>query len=146
MSVTDFLKKDISFKRNSSPKAKSEAPTAEAGAPQTDAGAETKADAATGADAGGDRPATDGGGISCGTMTCTGDDLCVTVSSLRFGKRSAIAPPQAPASSIGANWSAAATPTAKPELVSFSTSQVSATVCTQVPETETLASPPRSEQ
>jgi type IV pilus assembly protein PilM len=37
VSVTDFLKKDISFKRNPSPKAKSEAPKTETQAPQAEA-------------------------------------------------------------------------------------------------------------
>ncbi len=46
MSVSDFLKKDISFKRNSSPKAKPEAPNAEAEAPQAEAEAETTQKAA----------------------------------------------------------------------------------------------------
>jgi len=41
VSVTDFLKKDISFKRNSSPKAKAEAPKAETEAPQAEAETET---------------------------------------------------------------------------------------------------------
>jgi len=41
VSVSDFLKKDISFKRNSSPKPKSEAPKTETDTPQAEAEAET---------------------------------------------------------------------------------------------------------
>jgi len=37
-------------------------------------------DAAHDATTGTDAPAADGGALACGSMTCTGDDLCVTVS------------------------------------------------------------------
>jgi type IV pilus assembly protein PilM len=46
VSVTDFLKKDISFKRNSSPKATSEAPKTETEVPQAEAETETTQKAA----------------------------------------------------------------------------------------------------
>ena len=61
----------------------------------------------------------------------------VAISSRRFGTRSATSPPHAASPSIGANWSAAAIPTATPLCVSWSTSHVSATVCSQVPLSET---------
>ena len=51
--------------------------------------------------------------------------------------RSAIRPPQAPKSSIGRNWSAVVRPTATPESVRLRISQIAATVCIQVPESET---------
>ena len=61
----------------------------------------------------------------------------MSISSRRFGTRSAISPPQAPNSSIGRNWSAVVTPTATPLPVSVRISQISATVCIQLPEIET---------
>ena len=63
--------------------------------------------------------------------------VCVMIRSRRLGKRSAISPPQAPPTSIGANCSAAAAPTATPLCVSCSTSHISATVCIHVPLSET---------
>ena len=62
---------------------------------------------------------------------------CVVISSLRFGKRSASSPPQAPKSNIGRNCRAVVRPTARPLPVRLSTSQSAATVCIQVPESET---------
>jgi hypothetical protein len=63
--------------------------------------------------------------------------VCVISSNRRLSKRSAITPPHAPTISIGANCSAAATPTATPLCVSCSTSHISATVCIHVPLSET---------
>jgi hypothetical protein len=63
--------------------------------------------------------------------------VCVMSSSRRLSKRSAIRPPHAPISSIGANCSAAAMPTMTPLCVSCSTSHISATVCIHVPLSDT---------
>ena len=63
---------------------------------------------------------------------------CVIISSLRFETRSASSPPHAPANSIGTNWSAAVRPTATLEFVSFKTSHISATICIQLPLSETI--------
>ena len=62
---------------------------------------------------------------------------CVSWSSFRFGTRSASMPPNAPNSRIGANWSAATRPTAVPLPVRCRISQTSATICIQLPLTET---------
>ena len=62
---------------------------------------------------------------------------CVIVSSVRLSKRSASSPPQAPNSSTGRNWSPAVMPTAAPLPVSCTISHISATICIQLPETET---------
>jgi hypothetical protein len=51
--------------------------------------------------------------------------------------RSAITPPIAPNTRIGRNCSAAVRPTATPLPVSCTTSHISATVCIQLPESET---------
>lgn len=59
--------------------------------------------------------------------------VCVIASSRRLLTRSARTPPQAPASSIGVNCSAAVRPTAAPLSVSRSTSHISPTVCIQLP-------------
>ena len=61
----------------------------------------------------------------------------VTSSSLRLDIESATRPPQAPASSIGRNWSAVVRPTAKALPVRVSTSHISATICIQLPLIET---------
>jgi hypothetical protein len=61
----------------------------------------------------------------------------VTISSRRFGKRSASRPPHAPSRRMGRNCRAAVRPTAKPECVSCTMSHISATVCIQLPEMET---------
>ena len=63
---------------------------------------------------------------------------CVTMSTRRFGRRSAISPPQAPKSRMGTNCSPAVRPTAAPLPVSWTMSHISATVCIQLPETETV--------
>ena len=60
----------------------------------------------------------------------------VAISSRRFGTRSASRPPQAPIRSIGRNCSAVVRPTARPLPVRLRTSQIAATVCIQVPESE----------
>ncbi len=60
----------------------------------------------------------------------------VAISSLRLGMRSASRPPQAPISSIGRNCSAVVRPTATPLSVRVRISQIAATVCIQVPESE----------
>ena len=49
----------------------------------------------------------------------------------------AIRPPKAPSRSIGRNWSAVVTPTATPLPVSERITQISATICIQLPDTET---------
>ncbi len=61
----------------------------------------------------------------------------VTMSSRRLSKRSARTPPKAPNSSSGANWSAVFTPTASALSVSWRMSQVSATIWTQLPLSDT---------
>ena len=61
----------------------------------------------------------------------------VTISRRRFGKRSARRPPQAPKRRIGRNCRAVVIPTARPLPVSERTSQISATICIQLPERET---------
>jgi hypothetical protein len=71
--------------------------------------------------------------IASGGSACA---ACVTISSRRFGTRSAIRPPKAPSSSIGTNWSAVTKPTATPEPVSVSTTQISATICIQLPDSD----------
>jgi hypothetical protein len=58
-------------------------------------------------------------------------------SSLRFGTRSAISPPQAPKISIGRNCRAVVTPTATPLPVSERTTHISAIICIQLPDNET---------
>ncbi len=63
---------------------------------------------------------------------------CVTISSLRLGQRSASTPPQAPKRRIGRNWSADVTPTATPLPVSSRISHISATICIQLPLSETI--------
>src|SRR5215213_4459994 len=62
---------------------------------------------------------------------------CVNSSSLRFGKRSAITPPNRPSSSTGSAWSIVTLPSASGESVSFSTSQAWAIDCIQEPVFET---------
>ena len=62
----------------------------------------------------------------------------VIVSSRRLDIRSASSPPQAPANSIGTNWSAAVRPTATLLFVSRSTSHISATICIQFPLSEMI--------
>ena len=62
----------------------------------------------------------------------------VTMSSERFGQRSASTPPQAPNSRIGRNCSADVTPTATPLPVSSRMSHISATICIQLPLRETI--------
>jgi hypothetical protein len=62
---------------------------------------------------------------------------CVIISRRRFGMRSASRPPHAPATRIGRNWSAAARPTIVPLPVRRRMSQTSATVCIQLPASET---------
>ena len=64
--------------------------------------------------------------------------VCVTMSSRRFGKRSATTPPQAPRTSTGRNCSAAVTPTATPLPVSERINHISATICIQLPLSETI--------
>jgi hypothetical protein len=61
----------------------------------------------------------------------------VTISTRRLGRRSAISPPHAPNSRIGTNCRPAVRPTETPLPVSFTISHISATLCIQVPETET---------
>ena len=61
----------------------------------------------------------------------------VRSSSRRLGTRSAISPPQAPKTSIGRNCRAVVTPTATPLPVSARTSQISAIICIQLPDSET---------
>ena len=61
---------------------------------------------------------------------------CVAISSRRRGMRSASTPPQAPSSSIGRNCRAVVRPTATPLSVSVRISQIAATVCIQVPDSE----------
>ena len=61
----------------------------------------------------------------------------VSISSLRLSKRSASSPPYAPISNIGANCSAASSPTATPLLVRRRISHVSATIWTQLPLSDT---------
>ena len=60
----------------------------------------------------------------------------VVISSRRFGMRSASSPPQAPNRSIGRNCSAVVRPTATPLSVRLRISQIAATVCIQVPDSE----------
>ena len=60
----------------------------------------------------------------------------VVISSLRLGMRSASSPPQAPISSIGRNCRAVVRPTATPLSVRVRISQIAATVCIQVPDSE----------
>ncbi len=62
---------------------------------------------------------------------------CVIVSSRRFAMRSARRPPHAPATSTGRNCRPAATPTRVPLPVSLRISQTSATVCIQLPLSDT---------
>jgi hypothetical protein len=62
----------------------------------------------------------------------------VTISSRRLAKRSASTPPQAPKRRIGRNCNAVVIPTATPLPVSERTSQTSATICIQLPESETI--------
>ena len=62
----------------------------------------------------------------------------VTSSSERFGQRSASTPPQAPNRSTGRNCSAEVTPTATPLPVSSRISHISATICIQLPLSETI--------
>ena len=61
----------------------------------------------------------------------------VSIRMRRLGKRSASRPPNAPSTRIGANWRQAVMPTARPLPVSLSTSQVSATICIQLPLSDT---------
>ena len=61
----------------------------------------------------------------------------VSISRRRFEKRSASRPPQAPKRRIGRNCSAVVIPTARPLPVSERTSQISATICIQLPDSET---------
>ena len=65
----------------------------------------------------------------------------VTISSLRLSKRSASDPPSAPNRRMPVNCSAVAIPTAKPESVSVRISQSSATICIQLPASETICPP-----
>ena len=67
----------------------------------------------------------------------TAMSACVTERMRRLESRSASTPPQAPTSRMGRNWSAAVRPTAAPEPVSFRMSHVSATICIQLPATDT---------
>ena len=64
--------------------------------------------------------------------------VCVSISSRRLSRRSASTPPSAPNSRIGRNCSAAVMPTATPLPVRCTTSHISATVCIQLPEMETI--------
>jgi hypothetical protein len=66
---------------------------------------------------------------------------CVTISSRRLSKRSARRPPQAPKRRIGRNCSAVVMPTMTPLPVSERISQISATICIQLPESETIWPP-----
>ena len=61
----------------------------------------------------------------------------VTRSSRRFERRSASSPPQTAKSSIGRNWRAAVRPTAPALSVSVRISHISATICIQLPLSET---------
>jgi hypothetical protein len=63
---------------------------------------------------------------------------CVTMSSRRLDTRSASSPPQAPATSIGTNCSAAVSPTTTLLFVRRSTSHISATICIQLPLSEMI--------
>jgi hypothetical protein len=61
----------------------------------------------------------------------------VTNNRRRLSSRSASTPPQPPNTSSGRNWRPAVMPTAAPEPVSCTISHISATICIQLPETET---------
>ena len=61
----------------------------------------------------------------------------VTMSSLRFETRSASRPPQVAKSSMGRNWRAAVVPTASALPVSVRISHISATICIQLPLSDT---------
>ena len=61
----------------------------------------------------------------------------LTISSLRLSKRSASEPPIAPKRRMPANCRAVAMPTAKPESVSVRISHSSATICIQLPASDT---------
>ena len=61
----------------------------------------------------------------------------VTISSERLGSRSASRPPNAPKRRKGRNWSAEVTPTATPLPVRERISHISATICIQLPDSET---------
>ena len=79
-------------------------------------------------------PAVSAQSISAGTAIA----VWLTISSRRFANRSAITPPQAPKTRIGRNWSAEVTPTATPLPVSSRISHISATICIQLPLSETI--------
>ena len=63
--------------------------------------------------------------------------VCVTIRSDRFGNRSASRPPSVPKRRNGRNWSAEVTPTAIPLPVSDRISHISATICIQLPLSDT---------
>ena len=65
----------------------------------------------------------------------------VTISNRRLSKRSASSPPQAPKRRIGRNCSAVVMPTMTPLPVNERTSQISATICIQLPDSETICPP-----
>jgi hypothetical protein len=71
------------------------------------------------------------------TRAGTAIRICVTISSLRLGRRSARRPPKAPKRRNGRNWRADVTPTASPLPVSDRISHISATICIQLPVRET---------
>ena len=58
----------------------------------------------------------------------------VRIVNLSRSTRSATTPPQAPSSRTGKNWAAVTTPRAMPLSVSWSTSQITVTVCIHVPD------------
>jgi hypothetical protein len=58
---------------------------------------------------------------------------CMTRSTVRLEKRSAMTPPTGESRSVGSSWSATVRPRAAPLSVSSSTSQAWAVVCIQVP-------------
>ena len=65
------------------------------------------------------------------------DAAWVTTRVRRLSRRSEITPPRRPRTAKGPNWQAAMIPTAPAEWVSSSTSHDWATLCTQVPDTDT---------
>ena len=75
------------------------------------------------------------------TVAGTAIPVWEIISSLRLSKRSASAPPIAPNRRIPENCRAVARPTATPEPVSSRTSQSSATICIQLPASETTWPP-----
>ena len=71
---------------------------------------------------------------------------CVTSSTLRRSARSASSPPKRPKSRVGMNWQNVTIDTQNAEFVISSTSQLSATFCSQVPMFETRAPLQNSEK